>query len=144
MMTNLLQLLRIVSLLFIASAAQAANPPNVVLILCDDLGYGDLGCYGHPTIETPRLDRMAAEGQRWTSFYSPASVCSPARAGYLTGRYPIRAGCAGVGGRRVFFDNCPNGMPTDEVTLAEMLRESGYATMCVGKWHLGHRPEYLP
>ncbi|MEL6894795.1 MAG: sulfatase, partial [Planctomycetota bacterium] len=127
----------------IANPAFAA-PPNVVFVLCDDLGYGDLGCYGHPTIATPRLDQMAAEGQRWTSFYSPASVCSPARAGYLTGRYPIRASCAGVNRRRVFFDNCPNGMPTDEVTIAEMLRDAGYATMCVGKWHLGHQPEYLP
>ncbi|MEM9586930.1 MAG: sulfatase [Planctomycetota bacterium] len=122
----------------------ADSPPNVVFILCDDLGYGDLGCFGHPTMETPRLDQMAAEGQRWTSFYAPASVCSPSRSGYLTGRYPLRNGCAGSGRRRVFFDNCPNGMPEKEVTIAEMLRDDGYTSICIGKWHLGHQPQNLP
>ena len=138
------------SLLFAAAVfssipgVHADRPPNVVFVLCDDLGYGDLGCYGHPTIETPRLDRMAAEGQRWTSFYSPASVCSPSRAGYLTGRYPIRSGCAGMDRRRVFFDDCPNGMPREEITIAEMLKQRSYRTICLGKWHLGHQPQYLP
>ncbi|MEL7499789.1 MAG: sulfatase [Planctomycetota bacterium] len=128
-----------------ATDAALERPPNVVFILCDDLGYGDLGCYGHPTIETPRLDQMAREGQRWTSFYAPASVCSPSRAGCLTGRLPIRSGCAGGDNRRlVFFDDCDQGMPQNEITIAEVLGDVGYRSICIGKWHLGHLPEFLP
>ena len=117
--------------------------PNIVIVFADDLGYGDLGCYGHPTIRTPRLDRMAAEGLLFTSFYSAAPVCTPSRAALLTGRYPIRSGMAG-NERRVLFPDSTTGIPADEVTLAEALADSGYATACVGKWHLGHLPEYLP
>ena len=117
--------------------------PNIIIITADDLGYGDLGSYGHPNIGTPHLDRMADEGQRWTSFYAQAPVCSPSRAALLTGRVHLRSG---MFGRRqgVFFPDSQAGLPADEVTLAEALREVGYATGIVGKWHLGHLPEYLP
>lgn len=116
--------------------------PNVVVIFCDDLGYGDLGCFGHPTIATPELDRMAREGTKLTQFYTAASVCTPSRAGLLTGRLPQRSGM--WGNRRVLFPDSIGGLPAGEVTIAEKMQEAGYATACVGKWHLGHRPEYLP
>ncbi len=126
-----------------SGAAAATLRPNVVVILADDLGYGDLGCYGHPTLRTPRLDRMAAEGQRWTNFYSAAPVCTPSRAALLTGRLPIRNGMC-HDGRRVLFPNSAGGLPREETTLAEALKAAGYATACIGKWHLGHLPQYLP
>ncbi len=109
--------------------------PNIVFILADDLGYGDLGCYGSPTIRTPHLDRMAAEGLRFTDFYSAAEVCTPSRAALLTGRYPIRNGMCGD--RRVLFPNSKGGLPAAEITLAEALREKGHASAHIGKWHLG-------
>ncbi|KKK63192.1 hypothetical protein LCGC14_2996750, partial [marine sediment metagenome] len=124
-------------------ALQAESPPNLVVIFADDLGYGDLGCYGHPTIRTPNLDRMAAEGQRWTNFYSAASVCTPSRAALLTGRLPIRSGMCSSR-RRVLFPDSAGGLPQREVTLAEALKDLGYATAAIGKWHLGHLPAYLP
>ena len=122
--------------------AQTAKP-NVVVIFCDDLGYGDLGGFGHPTIQTPHLDKMAAEGQKWTSFYAAASVCTPSRAGLLTGRLPVRNGMASDK-RRVLFPDSDKGLPPDEITIAEMLKPQGYATAAIGKWHLGHLPPYLP
>ncbi len=115
--------------------AAAARPPNVVIIFTDDLGYGDLGCYGHPSIRTPQLDRMAAEGVRFTDFYSAAEVCTPSRAALLTGRYPMRSGMAG--NRRVLFGDSKGGLPKDEITIAEALKTKGYATAHIGKWHLG-------
>ena len=122
---------------------QAPQPPNFIIIFADDLGYGDLGVYGHPTIRTPHLDKMAQEGQKWTNFYVAASVCTPSRAGLLTGRLPVRSGmCSDKS--RVLFPNSLHGLPAEEVTLAEQLKPAGYATACIGKWHLGHRPEYLP
>ena len=117
--------------------------PNIVIVFCDDLGYGDLGCYGHPTIRTPHLDRMAAEGMRFTQFYSAAPVCTPSRAALLTGRLPIRSGMCSDR-RRVLFPDSKGGLPADEITIAEALKSAGYATACVGKWHLGHLPQYLP
>ena len=122
---------------------QASPPPNFIIIFADDLGYGDLGVYGHPTIRTPNLDNMALEGQKWTNFYVAASVCTPSRAGLLTGRLPVRSGmCSDKS--RVLFPNSLHGLPAEEITLAEQLKPAGYATACIGKWHLGHRPEYLP
>jgi len=119
----------------LASPVAAAEKPNIIVIFADDLGYGDLGCYGSPTIRTPHLDRMAAEGLRFTDFYSAAEVCTPSRAALLTGRYPIRSGMCG--NRRVLFPNSTGGLPAKEVTTAEALRTQGYATAHVGKWHLG-------
>ena len=125
----------------------ADRPPNVIVIFCDDLGYGDLTCFGHPTIATPHLDDLAARGMRWTQFYCAAPVCTPSRAGLLTGRIPVRSGTMQTdrkGSRRVLFPDSAGGLPPGEVTIAEVLKPRGYATACVGKWHLGHLPEYLP
>ena len=117
--------------------------PNVIIIFTDDQGYGDLGIYGHPTIKTPNLDRMANEGQKWTSFYVSANVCTPSRAGLLTGRYAIRSGMTS-NKRWVLFPDSDGGLPEKEITIAEVLKEKGYTTAAIGKWHLGHLPQYLP
>jgi arylsulfatase A-like enzyme len=137
------------SLLFLGGLAwpgfAASNPPNVIVILADDLGYGDLGCYGHPHFKTPHLDRLAATGARLTQFNTPAPFCAPTRASLLTGRYPFRAGLTG--------NPAPDGrppenvlhLPESEITLAQLFRQGGYATGMVGKWHLGHaQPQWLP
>ncbi len=125
----------------VSEAAQ--RPPNIVVIFADDLGYGDLGCFGHPTIRTPNLDRMAAEGMKLTQFYAAACVCTPSRAALLTGRLPVRNGMCSDS-RRVLFPDSQGGLPLDEITLAEALHTKGYATACIGKWHLGHLPQFLP
>lgn len=122
--------------IIVSCSAFAAEKPNIIIIFCDDLGYGDLGCYGSPAIRTPHLDRMAREGVRFTDFYVGASVCTPSRAALLTGRYPIRNGMCS-NDRRVLFPDSKGGLPDSEITIAEGLREAGYATMHVGKWHLG-------
>src|SRR5262245_7459320 len=132
-MTNSLRVVAV--LCCVACQVEAAEKPNIVILFADDLGYGDLGCYGHPTIRTPNLDRMAAEGERFTEFYSAAEVCTPRRASRFTGRYPIRSGMCCH--RRVLFPNSKGGLPPSEITLAELLREKGYATAHIGKWHLG-------
>jgi len=137
---------------FILQACGATEPvqtqldveqPNIIVIFTDDLGYGDLSCFGNPTIRTPYLDRMAVEGQKWTQFYVADPVCTPSRAGLLTGRYPIRNGMSSKD-RVVLFPNSAGGLPSSEITIAEVLRDAGYATAAVGKWHLGHLPEFLP
>ncbi len=114
-------------------AETPARKPNIVLVLCDDLGYGDLGAFGNRAIRTPNLDRMAAEGARLDSFYASANICTPSRAGLLTGRYPIRTGL----GWQVIQPNDTRGLPLSEITIAEALKPA-YATALVGKWHLGH------
>src|SRR3954471_2290547 len=112
-LTSLLALLAVAPRVGAESSPQ--RPPNVVIILCDDLGYGDLGCYGHPSIRTPNIDRMASEGMKFTNFYSAAEVCTPSRAALLTGRLPIRSGmCSDT--RRVLFPDSAGGLPASEIT----------------------------
>jgi arylsulfatase A len=118
--------------------AQSARPPNVILILCDDLGYGDLHSYGSQ-IPTPHLDRMAEEGVRFSQFYSASNVCSPSRAALLTGRYQTRVGVPDV-----LAPTSTTGLNASEKTIAEILKPAGYKTMCVGKWHVGSQQQYLP
>ncbi|MCZ6673097.1 MAG: sulfatase [Verrucomicrobia bacterium] len=136
--------LSLLLLLFSVALGNAADrPPNFVVIFCDDLGYGDLRAFGNPTIKTPNLDRMAEEGQKWTQFYSADPVCTPSRAGLLTGRYPIRNGMTSAK-RVVLFPDSSGGLPQEEITIAEVLKQKNYATAAIGKWHLGHLSQYLP
>ncbi len=124
------------------TAAAKTDRPNIVLILADDLGWGDLGCYGQTKYKTPNIDRIAAEGARFTQFYSTAPYCAPSRASLLTGRYQFRSGMT----RNPAPDGGVNdvGLPASEVTLGEVFQKAGYRTMCIGKWHLGHKPEFSP
>ena len=121
-------------------AQEDKSLPNIIIVLADDLGYGDLSISGNQLIATPHLDRMAREGVRLTSFYASANVCTPSRAGLLTGRYPIRTGLA----YKVIEADHAHGLPQEEITLAEMLKDEGYSTAIIGKWHLGHMPDYWP
>ncbi len=121
-----------------AAWAEQPKPPNFVVILCDDLGYGDLHCYGS-SIPTPNIDAMAQEGVRFEHFYAASNVCSPSRAALMTGRYPTRVGVPGVLSPQ---DN--SGLSLTETTIAEMLKPRGYTSMCVGKWHLGAQTKFLP
>ncbi|MSU66874.1 MAG: twin-arginine translocation pathway signal protein [Opitutus sp.] len=140
----------------VQAAASAATRPNIIFILADDLGYGDLGCMGATDIRTPHLDRLAAEGVKFTDFYANAPVCTPTRAGFMTGRWQQRIGLEFAFGdqveqmRRVNGAWVPEpdmhglGLPLGEVTVAERLKAAGYATGAFGKWHLGYRDEYNP
>ena len=132
-----------------ASAQAAGEKPNFIIIFTDDQGYNDLSCFGAPEIKTPHIDRMAGEGMKFTDFYVAAPVCTPSRGALMTGCYPPRNSLGRVprgedrmGG--VFFPDSRAGIHPNELTLAELLKEQGYATGCVGKWHLGHLPEFLP
>lgn len=118
----------------------ASDRPNIIFINCDDMGYGDLACYGAKDIRTPHLDRMAKEGTRFTDFSVTSALCTPSRAALMTGRYPGRSGLA-VG---VLRPDAENGLPADEYTLAEVAKLAGYATGCIGKWHLGFKPGMRP
>jgi len=122
------------------AGAEQADKPNIIIIFADDLGYGDLACFGHPTIATPHLDRMAQEGQKWTDFYAAAPICTPSRAALLTGRVPPRTGVQ----PGVYFSHDDHGMPPSEITIAERLKTAGYTTLHVGKWHLGHTAGHRP
>ncbi len=115
------------------------NPPNIVLIFFDDMGYGDLGCYGALDVSTPHMDQLAMEGIRFTNFLTAQAVCSASRAALLTGCYPNRIGISGA-----LFPNAPNGIRAGEMTLAEMLKQKNYHTGIFGKWHLGDKKEFLP
>ncbi len=140
-------LLGTLTLLGLTQAARADDPesPNFIVILCDNLGFGDVGCFGSTKHQTPRIDRMAREGMRLTSFYSTSGVCTPSRASLLTGCYPRRVGLDltqpdGLVLRPV----SPNGLNPEEITIAEVLKAKRYATACIGKWHLGDQPPFLP
>jgi arylsulfatase A-like enzyme len=133
-------LLAVLALVAGASQAGAAEaPPNFVIILADDLGYGDLACYGNKVNRTPNLDRMAKEGVRFTDFYVAQPVCSASRAALLTGCYPNRVGILGALGPKD-----THGISDREKTIADVLKPRGYATAIYGKWHLGHHPPFLP
>lgn len=132
---------------------RTAAQPNFIVIFADDLGYADLGCYGARGLATPEIDRMASEGRRFTNFYVASPTCTPSRASLLTGCYPLRAGFDDAiavradGSRspsRVLWPESPLGLNPEEVTVAEVLQDAGYATGMVGKWHLGDRPEFNP
>lgn len=132
--------------LFITRAQADAVPAcNYVVIFCDDLGYGDLGCYGSKKNRTPRIDQLAAEGMRFTDFYSSSPVCTPSRASLMTGCYARRVGMhEDATGHWVLIPRSRRGLHPDERTLAEVLKSRGYATACIGKWHLGDQPRHLP
>lgn len=118
--------------------------PNIILFNCDDLGYGDLGCYGSPVNRTPVLDKIAREGIRFTDFYMASPVCSPSRGALMTGCYPPRIGFGEFDGQWVLFPGQPYGIHEEEKTLPQLLRDQGYATKIIGKWHCGDQKEFLP
>jgi len=120
--------------------SETKTPPNVIIIYVDDMGYGDLSSFGNPTIYTPQLDKMAAEGMKLTQFYVAAPVCTPSRAALMTGSYPKRVGLE----KGVLFPKSVTGLNPKEETIADVLKEKGYTTACIGKWHLGHQEKFLP
>ena len=126
-----------------AGKPDSGSRPNFIVVFADDMGYGDIGAFGNPTIRTPNFDNMASQGQKWTNFYSAAPVSTPSRAALLTGRLPIRTGMSSEK-RRVLFPDSKGGLPQSEVTIAKLLNDNGYHTAAVGKWHLGHLSPYLP
>ncbi|QDV17455.1 Arylsulfatase [Gimesia panareensis] len=140
-----LSLLTIGSCLYAFSSAAAAEqqPPNIILIVADDLGYGDLGCYGNSLVRTPHIDRLAAGGLKFTDFHSAGAMCTPTRAAMLTGQYQQRFGRHLEGALSGKHDR-ETGLPLQAVTIAELLKQQGYATACFGKWHLGYQPPWLP
>jgi len=144
-LSGLIVLIALASFVQLAVRGDDSKRPNIIIILADDLGYGDLGCYGHPKFKTPHLDGMAAEGAMLTQFNCPAPFCAPTRASLLTGRYPFRCG--------MVANPAPDGgsqadalyLRESEITLAQLFKQAGYATGMVGKWHLGHaQPQWLP
>src|SRR5438874_1092249 len=141
MTDNKIKIATIAMLALIAPASLTAaetTPPNIVLIFVDDMGYSDIGPFGNDKVRTPHLDRFAGEGMKFTSFYA-TPVCSMSRACLMTGCYNVRVSIPGV-----LFPTDKIGLHPDEITLAEIAKQKGYATCAIGKWHLGHHPEFLP
>lgn len=139
----------ILSILFLAQSAclifAASPPPNIILIYMDDMGYGDLGCFGSTKNRTPHLDRMAANGIKFTDFYVTSGVCTPSRSSLMTGCYPRRLNLhVDENNKWVLFPGARKGLNPEETTIAEILKTRGYATTCIGKWHLGDHPDFLP
>jgi arylsulfatase A-like enzyme len=122
------------------STQEIEKKPNIIIFFTDDQGYADVGCYGADGFETPNIDKLASEGIKFMDFYVPATVCTPSRAGLLTGLYPKRVDLH----EAVLFPFSENGLDPNTFTLAEMLKENGYSTSCIGKWHLGHKEKYMP
>ena len=150
-MKHLHTVLLVLLLVFLApvtmcqAAPSSGGKPNFIVIFCDDLGYGDLGCYGSEKNRTPHIDKLAREGMRFTDFYSSSPVCTPSRASLMTGCYARRVGLhEAETGHWVLIPRNRRGLNPEEVTVAEALRAAGYATACIGKWHLGDQPEHLP
>lgn len=138
--TPAMRFLTFLSLAFMAASSALAESPNIIVILVDDQGYYDLGCYGATEVKTPRIDAIAKAGTRFTDYYAAAPICSPSRAGLLTGRYPRRVGNE----TWVHRADSRTGIHPDELTIAELLKDNGYATACIGKWHLGSEEPFLP
>ncbi|MCI0358124.1 MAG: sulfatase [Planctomycetaceae bacterium] len=137
--SSLVAILALVLSIMACVEAAKAERPNIVLIMADDLGYGDVGCFGAKDIKTPHIDRLAAEGTRFTSCYVAQAVCTASRAGLMTGCYPNRVSLFGA------LNHQSNvGIAESELLLPEMCKQAGYATAILGKWHLGHRPQFLP
>ncbi|MDE0822323.1 MAG: sulfatase-like hydrolase/transferase, partial [Opitutales bacterium] len=140
-----IQCLLITICLFPVFLKAEEKPPNLIVLFIDDMGYGDLGCFGSKVHRTPNLDKMAAEGMRLTDFYSSCSVCTPSRASLMTGCYPRRVNMhVDENNLCVLFPGAKKGLNPNETTIAEILKGKGYATMCIGKWHLGDHPDFLP
>ena len=128
-----------------SSADESTALPNFIVIFCDDLGYGDLGCYGSTKNRTPNIDQLSGQGMRFTDFCSSSPVCTPSRASLMTGCYPRRVGMhEDFTGHWVLIPRSRRGLDPAELTVAEALKTKGYATACVGKWHLGDQPDHLP
>lgn len=146
------KLIPVLALSGVAVATQAAEGPNVIIVFIDDFGYGDLGCYGSTKHRTPHIDQMAKEGIRLTDFYVGSSVSTPSRSALLTGCYPRRVSMHVNAdptplmskGRQVLFPASHKGLNPGEITIAELMKEQGYATACIGKWHLGDQLPFLP
>lgn len=137
--------MRILAALLLLSVSAFAAKPNIIVIFVDNFGNGDLGCYGSKLHRTPNVDRLASEGTKFTSFYVASGVCTPSRAALMTGCYPRRVNMhvSAIGGA-VLQPVAQKGLNPTEVTMAEVLKSAGYATMCIGKWHLGDQPDFLP
>ncbi|HYW78086.1 MAG TPA: sulfatase, partial [Thermoguttaceae bacterium] len=149
MLRSCLMFLAVCAHLPLAMGADVDNsgvrPPNFIIIFCDDLGYADVGCFGSKNIRTPNVDRMAAEGMRFTDFYCTSGVCSPSRSSLMTGCYPRRVNLhQNHNDLCVLFPADRKGLNPNEITIAEVLKQADYATMCIGKWHLGDQRQFLP
>ncbi len=140
MKQNQLLIILLIAFAFGCQKKSEIEKPNIVIFFTDDQGYADVGCYGAKGFETPNMDKLANNGIRFTNFYVPATVCTPSRAGLLTGRYPKRAGLH----EGVIAPFSEHGLSPDEYTMAEMFKSAGYKTGIVGKWHLGHKEEFMP